>query len=256
MNNEKLSNLVWNSQTGDNDALEQLLLEAYTPVSYLSTRILQDEDLSPRVTQEVLEIIASRLNSLADPDQFQKWMSRITAARCMQAMPLYRHGADRTEAKPLDLPKEGTTLTEEQSAHIIQQMTDRLPEKQRLCILLLGCGGLGIHAIAQLTGFSTDTVSEYLQQGQASIQKQIWELQNQGIELSGLSSLTGILQVAMFCKNPQADPIPVVYSILGKEIPVPPDPAKWIIRILSTVLVLLCVANVVTGGILIMRMMR
>lgn len=256
MINENFSSLVWNSQTGDNDALEKLLLEAYTPVSYLSARILQDEDLAGQVTQEVLEIIASRLSSLADPDQFQKWMCRITAARCMQVMPLYRHAADQTEPAPLDLPKEGTTLTEEQSAHIIQQMTDRLPEKQRLCILLLGCGGLGVHAIAQLTGFSTDTVSEYLQQGQTAIQQQIWELQNQGIELSGLSSLTGILQVAMFCKNPQADPIPVVYGILGKEIPVPPDPEKRIIRILSTVLILLSAAVLVAGGILVMQLLR
>lgn len=255
MKNETFSTLVWKSQTGDNDALEQLLLEAYTPVSYLSARILQDEELSRQVTREVLEIIASRLSSLDDPDQFQKWMCRITAARCMQVMPIYRHANERSEAVPLDLPEDGTSLSEEQSARLIQEMTDRLPEKQRLCILLLGCGGLGVHAIAQLTGFSTDTVSEYLQQGQTAIQKQIWELQNRGIELNGLSSLTGILQVAMFCKNEQDDPIPVVYGILGKEIPVPPDPEKRIIKLLTTVLILLSAAVLVAGGILVMQLL-
>ena len=254
MKTEFFSGLVRKAQMGDTGALEQLLLEAYTPVNYLTNRVLQNKETARQVTKEVLEIISSRLNSLDDAAQFQKWMCRITAARCMQVMPLPRHKFVAVGSTPLDLPKDGTQLTEEQSAQLIQAITDNLPERQRLCILLLGCGGLGVHAIAQLTGFSTTTVSEHLELGQSAIQKQIWELQNRNIQLTGLSSLTGILQSAMFHKNPEEDPIPTVYGILGKEIPVPPDPAKLVIRILSVILVILSVAVLVTGGILAMKL--
>lgn len=255
MNPELMSDLVWKAQMNDADAMEQLLLEAYTPVSYLTFRILQDEETACQITREVLEIIHTKISSLHETDQFQKWMCRITAARCIQVMPLYHHSTAAMEPTPLDLPENGTELTEDQSALLIQQITDRLPEKQRLCLILLGCGGLGIHAISQLIGFSTETVSESIQKAQSAIQKQIWELENRNIQLTGLSSLTGILQKAMFRKDPQNDPIPMVYGILGKEIPVPPDPEKAIIRTLTVVLVILSVAVLVTGGILAMKLL-
>lgn len=255
MNPEIIADLVWKAQMGDADALEQLLLESYTPVSYLTTRILQDDELARQVTREVLEIIYSRLHSLDEPDQFQKWICRITAARCMQVMPLYRQTDTASEPSSQKLPKDGTVLTEAESAQVVQQLTACLPEKQRTCLLLLSCGGLSIHGIAQLTGFSTDTVVEHIQKAQASIQQQIWDLQSRDVQLTGLSSLTGILRVAMFCKNPEEDSIPVVYGILGKEIPVPPDPEKQLIRTLSVVLLILSAAVLVTGGILVMKLL-
>ncbi|MGM9589506.1 MAG: sigma factor-like helix-turn-helix DNA-binding protein [Faecousia sp.] len=256
MNSELFADLVWKNQMGDSDALEQLLLNVYAPVSYLAGKILQDEDRANQVTQEVLETISGKLNSLGDPDQFQKWMCRITAARCMRVMPLFHYAGKepQTPATWKESLTDGETLTEEQSAQIIQQMVDALPQNQRLCILLLSCGGLSVSAIAQLTGFSDSTVTEYIQQGQAAIQQYLWELQSRDIQFSGLSSLTGILRVAMFRQTETADAIPVVYGILGKEIPVPPDPEKQIIRILSVILAVLIVAVLVVSGIIVMKM--
>lgn len=254
MNTELFADLVWKSQSGDADALEQLLLQAYTPVSYLTAKILQDEQTADQVTREVLEIISSRLNSLTDPDQFEKWMCRITAARCIQAMPLFRHSVAEDILWQDDL-EDGAELTEEQSAQVIQSMVDSLPQKQRLCILLLCCGGLTVPAIAQLTGFSHDSVTEYITKGQNTIQQYLWNLSERNIQFSGMSSLTGILRIAMYHKTEDEDPIPLVYGILGKEIPVPPDPEKRIIRILSVVLVLLVIAILIAGGILVMQML-
>ncbi len=257
MNDELFSDLVWKSQTGDDDSLEQLLLAIHAPISYLAGKILQNEESAGQITRDVLEIISGKLQSLEDPDQFRKWMCRITAARCMQVMPMSR----ASDLPPVELAPwqetlaDGETLSEEKSAQIIQQMVDVLPQNQRLCILLLGCGGLSISAIAQLTGFSEATVTEHIQNGQAVIQQNLWELQSRDVQLSGLSSLTGILRIAMFQDRDPADAIPMVYSILGKEIPVPPDPEKSIIRILSVILGILTAAVLATGSFLLWKIL-
>lgn len=256
MNSELFADLVWKSQMGDADAMESLLLKAYAPVSYLANKILQNEQSAGQVTCEVLETISGKLNSLTDPDQFQKWMCRITAARCMQVMPLFHHNdvEPSTSSQWQNNLSDGQELTEEESAQVIQQMVDALPKNQRLCILLLGCGGLSIPAIAQLTGYSTATVTEYIQQGQNTIQTHLWDLQERNIQLSGLTSLTGILRIAMFSHANEEDAIAVVYGILGKEIPIPPDPEKRIIRILVIILGILVVAILAACGILVMKL--
>lgn len=255
MDNTIFADLVWKSQIGDADALEQLLTETYTPVNYLTTKILRDPQTARQVARESLETIAAKLNSLPDPDEFEKWVCKMTAARCVQAMPLYgQTEADVSDNHWLEALPDGQDLSENESAQVIQHMVDALPERQRLCILLLCCGKLSVSAIAQLTGFSTDTVKESIIRGQTAIQNQLWDLQTRNIQLTGMSSLDGILRRAMYQKS-EEDPIPMVYGVLGKEIPVPPDPEKTLIRILTAVLVALIAAILIVGGILVMMLM-
>ena len=256
MDHELLSDLVWKCQMGDADALEQLLLEAYTPVTYLTGRLLKNPQTAQQVAREVLETISVKLNTLNDTNQFDKWMCKMTAARCVQAMPLYAVSGAESCASDWDAQlSDGQVLSEQESAQLIQQLVDTLPERQRLCILLLCCGELGIHSIAQLTGFSCDTVKDSITKGQNTVQGYLWKLQERSIQLTGLTSLSGILRVAMYQKPDNQDPIPLVYDVLGKEIPVPPDPQKIIIRILTTVLLVLVAGILVCGGILAVKLL-
>jgi DNA-directed RNA polymerase specialized sigma24 family protein len=256
MDHEFFSDLVWKSQLGDADALEQLLLAAYTPVTYLTGRLLENPQTARQVTREVLETISVKLNTLNDTDHFDKWMCKMTAARCVQAMPLHAVSGDEACASDWDAQfSDGQILTEQESAQLIQQLVDILPERQRLCILLLCCGELGIHSIAQVTGFSCDTVKDSITKGQNAVQNCLWKLQERNIQLTGLTSLSGILRVAMYQKPEHQDPIPLVYDVLGKEIPVPPDPQKIIIRILTTLLLMLVAGILVCSGILAIKLL-
>ena len=255
---EDFSELVSKSQAGDEKAMIQLLLQAYSPVSYLARKILQNERTASQVIQEVLEILSHKLHSLDDTTQFESWICRITAARCVHAMPLLHRATAKSVAasrwdNTLD---DGQILTEAQSVEIIQEMVAALPEDQRLCILLISCCGLGLSAISQLTGFPVSTVADCIEKGQATIQSYLWEAENRGIQFVGISSLTEILHTAMFQTEADDDEaIPVVYHLLGKEIPVPPNPGKWDAIILGVVLAVLVGAFVFLGGTLIMRMM-
>lgn len=255
MNQEMLAELVLQSQSGDKDALEQLLLLSYTPVSYLTNKILQDPRTAEDVTREVLAIVSANLASLQEPAQFEQWLCRMTAARCIHAAPLlHRNFADASEPVSWeDDLKNDTVLNEEESEDAIQNMVDYLPEGQRLCILLLSCGELTVPAIAQLTGFSEASIKQNIKYGQQAIQQHLWELDERGIQFAGLSSLTGILHDAMYHNPDEEAAMQMVYSILGKKLPV--SVSAWIVRLLTVVVILLLAAVLVLGGIIVMKMM-
>jgi len=256
MNQEQFTELVLQSQAGDAAAMEQLLLQAHTPVSYLTQKILQNPQTAQQITHEVLEIVFAKLSSLQEPEQFEQWLCRMTAARCIQAAPLlHRNFAEASDPTFWEEElSDGTTLSTEESAAAIQNMVDNLPESQRLCILLLSCGELSVPAIAQLTGFSEGSIKQNIRHGQNTIQQHLWELDARGIQFTGISSLTGILHDGMY-HNPDEQAAKVmVYDILGKKMPVPLS--VWIVRLLTVVVVLMLIAVLALGGMIVLKMTR
>lgn len=254
MNQEQFTELVLQSQEGDAAAMEELLLLAHTPVSYLTQKILQNSKNAQQVTYAVLQSVFSNLSSLQNPDDFEQWLCRITAARCIQASPLLHRNFAESDALPYwkDDLADGATLNEEESAAAIQNMVDNLPESQRLCLLLLSCGELGISAIAQLTGFSEGSIKQNIKQGQKAIQQHLWELDTRGIQFTGISSLTGILHDAMYLHPDVGAAKAMVYDILGKKLPVPLS--VWIVRLLTVIVVLLLLAVLGLAAVIAVKM--
>lgn len=256
MYQERFTDLVVQSQSGDADAMEQLLLLAHTPVSYLTEKILQNPQTAQQITREVLEIVFSKLSTLGEPEHFEQWLCRITAARCIQSAPLlHRNFAEASEpAFWEDNLPDGTELDAEASAEAIQSMVDNLSESQRLCILLLSCGELTIPAIAQLTGFSEGSIRQNIIYGQNIIQQHLWELDSRGIQFTGVSSLTGILHDAMYHHADEQAAKVMVYDILGKKLPVPLS--VWAVRLLTVIVVLLLITVLALGGLMVLKMSR
>lgn len=252
MNQEELFELVLRAQSEDADAMEQLLLWTYTPVSWLCRKLLQDRQAAEEQTQSILKTIFHKLNTLQDPQQYDAWFCRITAARCAQILPQLRWGstARSTEVQETPMDIAGKDLTEEETVRAIGGMVDTLPEDVRVCILLCCCAGMNSRSIAQAAGYTPDTVKTHLSQGQALLQEKLNEYQQQGTTFSGITTLQDILRTAMYQANEGDDPIPTVYGILGKEIPVPPDPEKQLRRILGIIVAVLVAVNVILCGVL------
>ena len=253
MNLDQITDLVLQSQAGDDDAMEQLLLLAHTPVSYLTNQILHTPQTAQQVTRDVLKTVVSNLSSLPEASHFEQWLCRMTAARCMQAAPLlHRNFAESADSSWKEELADGSALTAEESADAIQNMVASLPESQRLCILLLSCGELTVPAIAQLTGFSEAIIKENIKHGQNAIQQHLWELDTRGIQFTGISSLTNILHDAMYRNADESAAMEMVYGILGKKMPV--SPSVRIIRFLTVIIILLLVASLVLGGLIAFKM--
>ena len=64
---EQFAGLVLQCQSGDENAMEQLLLQAHTPVSCLTRKILQNHRAAEQVTRDVLATVSTNLASLQEP---------------------------------------------------------------------------------------------------------------------------------------------------------------------------------------------
>lgn len=247
MNPEILVELASAAQMGDINALEQLLLWAYTPVSFLCQKLLKDEQIVQEQTYEILRFAAQKLHTIQNPAMFEKWIIRITSARCIQIQE--RNGWDNSgEIEEAVLPIAGEELDEMQTVDAVQKMVDMLPVKPRTCMTLLCCCEMHSSDIAQLTGYSVEEVKQSMASAQNFVLEQLAQYQEQGTQFYPITSLTDVLQSGMRYER-EDEAIAVVYGILGKKIPKPEDPNRKKKILLWVAIVVLILVNLALGGI-------
>lgn len=249
MNQEERYQLVLRAQAGNADAMEQLLLWTYHPLLWLCRNLLQNKQAAEEQAESILGTISTKLDTLQDPEQYEAWFCRIAAARCTQILPQLRWGstARQEEAKEAAPAIAGRELTETETIQAVVRMVGDLPEDIRVCILLYCCAGIHSKTIASMAGYSVETVREYLSQGQLRLQEMLDEQQKKGTTFTGITTLQEILHSAMYQVPEDADPIPMVYGILGKEIP---DPEKALRRVLKIIIAVLSLLIVILCGVL------
>lgn len=225
MNRKLFAGLAERCRAGDPEAMEQLLLRAHTPISHVSGKLLQNRSAADAITREILELIHTQLDSLGDPEDCERWIRRITAARCLPVMErLLREGAELDTPESVQIPRQ--TLDEDQTALVVQQMADHLPEQPRLCLLLYCCGGMEVSSIARIIKISEAAVLDNLTRAQDNINKQLRKFHKMGVRFAKVTSLPELLQMAMYQSgNPEAAAA-MVDAILDKKKPVPPAPVK------------------------------
>lgn len=250
MNQEALVELVTYAQAGDANAMEQLLFWAYTPVSFLCQKLLKDSYIAQEHTREILTAISHKLHTLQSPAMIEKWVVRITAARCIQVQRKNRW-MEEAESPEEELPIIGEELDEMQTVDAVQKMVDMLPGKARTCMTLHCCCEMNSSSIAQLTGYTVEDVRQNMGVAQSFILEQLQKYQDLGTQFYPITSLTDVLQSGMRHER-EEEAMAVVYGVLGKEMPKPVDPDRgkkillWIlIVILALVIVLLGVLNLV-----------
>ena len=199
MENKELSALVRKSQRGDAAAMEELLRAAYTPVYYQCRRFLKTGADAEDMTQEVLLLLYTKLDTLKEPAAFWGWLGRLTANRCKNAL-------TRTHA---DLPiledEEGNSVLDAiesgdraavpeeafdnaETARMIGGIVDALPEAQRDCVLLYYYDEMSVKEIAGVTGVAENTVKSRLNYARKTIKENVLDYEKkQGIRLHSLA---------------------------------------------------------------------
>lgn len=218
MNRKLFAGLAEQCRAGDPDAMEQLLLNAHTPIAHVSGKLLQNRSAAQAVTRDVLALVAARLDALEDPQDCERWIRRITAARCMPVIHQLRR--DRVELdtpQSVQIPRQA--LDEIQTALALQQMVDLLPEQPRLCLLLYCCGGMEVDGVARLTGLSEADVLDNLARAQDNINKQRRKFHKMGIRFVKITSLPELLQTAMYQSADHEAAASLVDEILNQDAP-------------------------------------
>lgn len=219
MNSQRFTQLASQAQAGDKASLEQLLLLAYTPVSYQCRKLLQNDQSAKNITKKILKQIPARLETLKNPELFENWLGSLTAKQCMQA--LHQQTSEQTaQSKQPHIP--GDHLDEREMAMVVDQIVDTLPDGPRICLTLYCCCKIPAGNIAKVTGFAEADIKTHLSQAQAHINAELKKLAQQGIRFASVTSIPELLQMAMYTpRNPKAAAA-LVGGILGKkETPVP-----------------------------------
>ncbi len=205
MNNTDIAALIKKSQKGDSAAMEELLRAAYTPVSYQCRRFLKAGADAEDMTQEILLLIYTRIDTLKEPAAFWGWLGRMTANRCKNAL-------TRTHANlPILEDEEGNsvldhienedrqTVPEEafdnaETARMIGGIVDALPGAQRDCILLYYYDEMSVKEIAEVLDTSENTVKSRLNYARKTIKENVLDYEKkQGIRLHSLAPIPLLL---------------------------------------------------------------
>lgn len=220
MKTEQFATLAARSQNGDRRALIQLLRLAHTPVSFQCRKLLRNDAAAENLTRQILSAVPRQLSSLKDPAEFEKWICRITASRCMQALSQTEQIPSDTASTPPEL--QTTDLNEIQTALLVQQLVDALPEAPRVCLLLYSCAGLKLKGISQLTGFPESAVLEHLNQAQKAINLQLRQYHSQGIHFTPIPALSSLVRAAMYhSRDPKA-----AAAMVSELLPKKPAPER------------------------------
>ena len=204
MEQEKLIALVKKAQGGDSTAMERLLAHAHTAVSYQCRKFMNTPEDAEDMTQEVLLVIYQKLDSLADPAAFNGWVKRIAATRCMNAVSRthveLQFAEDEDGNSFLDTIEEldkqkipDEAMDDAETARMVVELIDALPESQRICTYLYYYDELSIKEIAELTAATENTVKSRLNYARKSIKEGVLDHEKKGIKLYGLSPLPFLL---------------------------------------------------------------
>ena len=201
MENKEITALIKKSQRGDAAAMEELLRAAYTPVSYQCRRFLKTGADAEDMTQEVLLLLYTKLDTLKEPAAFWGWLGRLTANRCKNALtrthadlPILEDGEGNSV---LDAVESGdrTAVPEEafdnaETARMIGGIVDALPEAQRDCVLLYYYDEMSVKEIAEVLGASENTVKSRLNYARKTIKENVLDYEKkQGIRLHSLAPI-------------------------------------------------------------------
>lgn len=179
--------LVARSQAGDRAAFNTLV-RRYQGVAYaLALRMVGDREVAADVTQEAL-IAAFRAIGSFSGGAFRPWLLRIVTNRCMDvfrrrarqpsvSLDALIDGEDGqgTGASPSILSTSDDTWSPEDAAlrteaiSAIEAALLRLPEDQRLAVILCDVQGLPYEEIARVMGCPLGTVKSRVARGRATL---------------------------------------------------------------------------------------
>lgn len=193
----ELQNLIVNSQAGDRQAQEQLILAVQNHVYYHCRKMLCNEDDARDTAQDVLISLLKGLPSLREPAAFWPWLNRITCRACCKQYALRRpflSFSDIDGAEAFCEETDGQVIPEraldtEENRRIIRELVDDLPEVQRLCILMYYYDEMSVKDISAALNISEGTVKSRLHYARQRIKKGAEAYAAQGSPLYGLSPL-------------------------------------------------------------------
>ena len=192
---EDLKHLVELSKKGDQQAIAQLYDRTSKRAYYLAKQLVKDEDQAQDIVQDAYVKVFTNLPLLEQVENFQGWLNTIVVNRSKdylkkkKPMLFSQMVSEEDEGSELDFEDEGGYFSPDQKVdyaetkRLIQGMIDRLPQEQRMAIVLFYLEEMPVKQIARVMECSEGTVKSRLNYGRKAIKAQVLELEKKGTKL-------------------------------------------------------------------------
>lgn len=163
---------VLRAQTGDREALDELLRLIQEPLYRYIVSLISSRTLAEDILQEVFILIYRKLHWLREPELFRSWAYRIATREAFKHLKRERrwadHAVDETVLEELPtLPYDALT------PELIAQLVAQVSPASRAVIVLHYLHEMPLGEVADVLGVALGTVKSRLAYGLEHLRKQI-----------------------------------------------------------------------------------
>lgn len=189
--NEDIISLAKN---GDQNALEQIYTENANKVYFLCLKILQNEDDASDLMQDTFIRAFSNLEQLKNPDSLTAWLLSIATSLCknfLQKNKKFTFVSDNEEGTEQVQNIEDSDdnvlperyIDNNETRRLVMEIIDKLPDGQRITIILFYYNGMSIKEISEVLECSTEAVKSRLYYARKTIKEEVLKLEKKGTKL-------------------------------------------------------------------------
>jgi RNA polymerase sigma-70 factor (ECF subfamily) len=179
----EIETLVRRTLAGDTAAFEQIVVRYERRVMSLALRMLRTVDDAQDATQEVFLRAFKYIHRLDLQKPIEPWLMRMTVNACRD---IARKKARRhytfseipaVNADPKDESRDPYAgFAWEQQRQMLWRALDRLPEKERMAVILRDVEGFSTSEVAEILGSSEGTVRSQICRGRLKMKEAIDQL--------------------------------------------------------------------------------
>lgn len=201
MSKANLTKLIRKAINKDQSAITQLYEISKQKAYYIAISIMKNEEDAFDVLQNAYVKAFEKLNTLNNPEKFGSWLGQIVSNECNMALRKHKDilfseletedGLDLSETfkdERIEFSPD-LNLDLEDTKKIVQAILDKLPDEQRLVILMYYFQDLSIKEIASILECSENTVKSRLNYAKKKIKSDVESLEKSGTKLYGIAPL-------------------------------------------------------------------
>lgn len=228
------SDLIEKAKSKDEKAIEELFECTSKKGYYVALKYLKNKEDAQDILQDAYVSALSKLDSLKNPEKFDKWLYQIIANKAKNYLvknkPLLFEQLEKDEEDAISFeetiqddtlefqPKENCDYQELKQA--LKVLIDELPDDQRMCLLMYYFEELSINEIAESLELNTNTIKSRLNYARKKIKEKVEDLQKKGTHLYGIAPIPFLLW--MLQEEAQAIAVPHIsinflFSEVAKE---------------------------------------
>lgn len=162
---------VLRAQTGDREALDELLRAAQSPLFRYVRGLVGDASLAEDVLQDVLVLICRKLRWLRDPALFRPWAYRIASRRALRVLRRERRRAGRSLEELEIEPAAPPPRLEPELAASLPSLLAAASPASRAVLGLHYVEEMSIQEAASVLGIPVGTAKSRLSYGLAAVRR-------------------------------------------------------------------------------------